>query len=132
VNCSVRPQASEQTDGALAVVVSLRLGLVGLGLRQLGLRLFERGRRSDSGDLEVDLGAGEFGLGQGERGFGLVAGGDAVAGVDLQQQVAFMDDCIVIDVELRDVAGDFRGEGNGVALGVGVLYFRGCASETSR
>ena len=95
-------------DGALTVVVTLGLGLIGLGLCQLGLRLFGawpalwmRVISRSTWALESSAWARE------SAALGLVAGGDVVAGVDFQQQLALMDDRIVVDVELGDVAGNF-------------------------
>ena len=95
--------------------------MICLGLCQLRLRLYQRGRRSCAGDFEIDLGAGKLRLGEGQSGLGLIAGGDVVARVDLQQQITVVNDGVVVDVKLSDVAGDFWGEGNGVTLGVGII-----------
>jgi hypothetical protein len=58
---------------------------------------------------------------QPQVGAGLVARGDGVALVDAQQQVALMDKRVVIDIELRHVARNLRGEGDGIAFCVGVV-----------
>ena len=78
-------------------------------------------RHADAGDIEIDLRAGQLRPGQRQAGARLIARGDVVARIDLQQQIAGMDERVVIDIEFGDVAGHFRGEGDGVAVGIGVV-----------
>jgi hypothetical protein len=105
----------------LPAVIPFGLGLVGLRLLKLRLRLLKARRKADPGDFQIDLSAGKLRPCQGEVGLGLVTGGGVVAGIDLQQRVAGMDKCIVIYVELDDIAGDLGRIGDGIALCIGVV-----------
>ena len=108
-------------DAALALVLAAGVVLVGPGLGELGGGLQAVGRELHPGDLQVELGTGELGAGEVEVGARHVAGVDVVARVDAEHEVAGVDEGVVVDVALDDVAGDLGGDGDGVALGVGVV-----------
>lgn len=99
----------------------LRLAQVGPRRRCFGLRLPIFGRKTHARDIELNLRRVQLRVGEPNLGACCIDMCGVVAFIDDEQQLALMDVDVVVDRELDDEAGDFWGDRNRVAVGVGIV-----------
>ena len=110
-----------RVDAVLAagVVLTLRQGGAAPASIALGPGTGSPGRAR--GRLEIDGGCRLLRQRGIEIGLGLVAGDDVVARIDLQQQIARVDEYVVVDAVFDDVSGDLGSDRYGISFGIGVI-----------
>ena len=87
----------------LPIVIGLRLGKIGLGVRELRLRLLKLRREILARDFGAELLARKLRFCRRQRALGLFAVVDVLPRIDVDQQLVLLDELVVVDVERNDV-----------------------------
>ena len=107
--------------GLVHLDLGLRLFDLGLAAEHVGAGGLDGGAGLDAGDGDVDDGLLVLGLGVGEVGLGLLERDLRVLGVDLGDGIARVDELLLLDVDMDDLAGDTGADLVEVAVHLGVV-----------
>ena len=101
----------------------LLFGLLDAGLRaaDIGAGRTQIAAGVDGGDGHGDIGRGGVGLGAGKGCLRVLDGDLVVAGIELGDDVAGLDELVLLDVDLEHLAGDARTYLDEVAVDLGIV-----------
>ncbi len=105
----------------LALIVGFGFDEIGVGAGELRLRDGKRGRKILARDFRGILDAGQLALRGGKTGLGGFQIDVVLARIDMDEEIALMDELIVANIERNDGAGDPRRDGHRIAVDIGVV-----------
>jgi hypothetical protein len=114
-------RGSPGIDFVLAGVSCLRLGQSGGSRLLLRFCRFQLRRVLNAGDSKGVLRRSVLCFRLRELSLGLLLGDEIVARIDAQQQVAFSNPAVVIDVQFYYVSGDLRNHADDIAICISIV-----------